>query len=58
MAKLALIMYLARILSKNQHQITDFKKGFVMIITPILLTVLLIFPANFSTAAVLFATSF
>jgi len=58
MAKLALIMYLARILSKNQHQITDFKKGFVTIIFPILLTVLLIFPANFSTAAVLFSTSF
>ncbi len=58
MAKLALIMYLARILSKNQHQIKDFKKGFVSIITPILLTVLLIFPANFSTAAVLFSTSF
>ena len=58
LAKLALIMYLARVLSKNQKHITDFKKGFVTIILPVIITVTLIFPANFSTAAVLFATSF
>jgi len=58
LAKLALIMYLARILSKNQKHIGDFKKGFVNIILPVIITVMLIFPANFSTAAVLFTTSF
>ncbi len=58
MAKLALIMYLARVLSKNQKTISDFRTSFINIIFPILLTVLLIFPANFSTAAVLFTTSF
>jgi len=57
LAKLVLIMYLARVLSKNQKHITDFKKGFVTIIIPVIVTVMLIFPANFSTAAVLFATS-
>jgi cell division protein FtsW len=58
MAKLALIMYLARVLSKNQHQLDDLKKVSLNIILPIILTVLLIFPANFSTAMVLFGVSF
>lgn len=58
MAKLALIMYLARVLSKNQKTITDLRTSLKNIILPILLTVLLILPANFSTAAVLFITSF
>ena len=56
-AKLALIMYLARVLSKTQDDITDLKKGFLRILIPVVATVLLIFPANFSTAAVLFTTS-
>ncbi len=57
MAKLALIMYVARLLSKKQSEIKDLKSAFVPIMLPILLTVGLILPANFSTAAVLFATS-
>ncbi len=57
LAKLALIMYLARMLSKKEEDIKDLKKGFIPLIVPILITVLLIFPANFSTAAILFATS-
>ncbi len=57
LAKLALIMYLARMLSKKEDDIKDFKKGFIPLILPILVTVLLIFPANFSTAAILFSTS-
>jgi cell division protein FtsW len=57
LAKLALIAYLARQLSKRQDSMDDFKGGFLHIVWPILLICALILPANFSTAAVLFATS-
>ncbi|NVO02799.1 MAG: FtsW/RodA/SpoVE family cell cycle protein [Bacteroidetes bacterium] len=56
LAKLALIMYVARLLSKKQEQIKDFQSAFVPIILPILIVCGLILPANFSTAAVLFTT--
>jgi cell division protein FtsW len=56
-AKIALIAYLARILSNKQEKIKDFKTGFVPVMIPVLLICGLILPANFSTAAVLFATS-
>lgn len=55
-AKLALIMYTARILSKKQDKIKDFKTAFLPIMWPILLICALIVPENFSTAAILFAT--
>lgn len=55
-AKLALIMYLARMLSMKQDQIKDFKSAFLPIILPIVITCGLILPANFSTAALLFTT--
>lgn len=55
-AKLALIIYVARLLSKKQGQIKDFKTSFVPIMVPILIVCALILPANFSTAAVLFST--
>lgn len=54
-AKLALMMYLARILSVKQEQIKDFKSAFLPIILPIIITCGLILPANFSTAALLFS---
>ena len=57
LAKLALIMYLARFLAKNQDEIRDFKKGFIRVIVPILIICGLILPSNFSTAAMLFAGS-
>jgi len=57
LAKLALIMYLARLLSKRQNQIKDFKEAFVPIMIPVMLVCGLILPANFSTAAMLFTTS-
>jgi cell division protein FtsW len=57
LAKLALMMYLARQLSKKQETIKDFKSGFLPLIIPIGLVCLLILPANFSTAAIVFATS-
>lgn len=55
-AKLVLIMYLARVLSKNQDQIKRFKSGFLPVIVPVIVVCILILPANFSTAAILFFT--
>jgi cell division protein FtsW len=55
-AKIALIMYVARLLSRKQSQIKDFKSAFMPIMLPILVVCALILPANFSTAAVLFTT--
>jgi len=55
-AKLALIMYLARLLYKKQDNIQDFKAAFVPIMVPVLLVCGLILPANFSTSAILFTT--
>ena len=56
-AKVALILYVARALSKKQDNIKDFKSAFVPIIIPVGLVCGLILPANFSTSAVLFTTS-
>lgn len=55
-AKLALVMYLARILSKKQQNIKNFKEAFVPIMLPVGIVCMLILPANFSTAALLFTT--
>lgn len=57
LAKLALIMYLARQLSLKQEQIDDFKEAFIPILLPIVITCLLIAPENLSTALILFCTS-
>lgn len=53
-AKLVLITYVARMLSIKQDVIKDFKQAFLPILIPIVITCALIFPANFSTAALLF----
>jgi cell division protein FtsW len=55
-ARLALFMYLARLISKKQDVIKDFKKGFLPIITPVAITCTLIAPANLSTALLLGAS--
>ncbi len=55
-AKLVLIMYMARVLSKKQETIKDFKKGFLPAMLPPVITCALIAPSNLSTAAILFAT--
>jgi cell division protein FtsW len=48
-AKVALFMYISRELSRKQHIIKDFKKGFLPIIIPVMITCALIMPANLST---------
>lgn len=55
-ARLALFMYLARQLSRKQNIITDFKKGFLPLLAPIVITCLLIAPANLSTCLLTGAT--
>ena len=50
-AKLFLIMFVARVLSKKQDQIKEFRKGFIPAILPVVFICGLILPANFSTAA-------
>jgi cell division protein FtsW len=57
LAKLALIMYIARILTKKQEQIKDFKSAFLPVVIPVVLVCALILPANLSTALILFATA-
>jgi cell division protein FtsW len=56
LAKLALFMFLARLLSRKQAKIKDFKQGFLPIIIPIAVTCMLIAPANLSTALLLGAS--
>jgi cell division protein FtsW len=53
LAKLALFMFLARLLSIKQNVIKDFRKGFFPVLFPVLITCALIAPANLSTALML-----
>lgn len=57
-AKVALVMYMAKILSVNQNNIKDFKGVFGKISLAIIGTCALILPANFSTAIIVFVTAF
>ncbi len=57
LAKLALFMYLSRLLSKKQDVIKDFKKGFLPVILPVAVVCVLIAPANLSTSLLVGATS-
>jgi cell division protein FtsW len=53
LAKLALFMLLARLLSMKQADIKDLKKGFMPVLIPVIVTCILIAPANLSTALML-----
>ena len=55
-AKIALIIYIAKELTKRQDRITSFKQAFMPIIVPVLIVCALIAPSNLSTASVLFVT--
>ncbi len=56
-AKLTLFLYLSRQLSRTQHIIKDFRKGFLPLIIPVLITCALIMPANLSNSLLTGATS-
>ncbi len=56
LAKIALIIYIARELTRKQDYINSFKDAFMPIIIPVVLICGLIAPANLSTAVVLFVT--
>jgi len=53
LAKLSLFMFLARLLSRKQTKIKDFKRGFLPVIIPVAVICMLIAPANLSTALLL-----
>src|ERR1700760_690164 len=57
LAKLALIMYLARTLSRKQENIKDVKQSFAPIMGAVCLVFILIALANLSTALMLFGVS-
>jgi cell division protein FtsW len=57
LAKLALILYLARTLSQKQEKIEDYRESFLPAIIPVLVVCALIMPANLSTALLLFFVS-
>jgi cell division protein FtsW len=55
-AKLALVMYVARVLSQEQENIHDFYRAFLPIIFPVGIVCILIMPEDLSTALILFMT--
>ena len=56
-ARLALFMYISRVLSRKQEVIKDFKQGYLPVIIPVAIICALIAPANLSTALLTGATS-
>jgi cell division protein FtsW len=57
-AKLALIIYVSRLLSKKRDNLNSWKEGFLPILAPIVIICGLIVKDNFSTAAIMFMISF
>ena len=55
-AKLAIIIYMAKILSQKQHLIKNFGKAFIPVAAPLLIVCLIIVPEDLSTAFLLFVT--
>jgi cell division protein FtsW len=56
LAKLTLIIYLARVLTKKQDVLNDFRSLFLPVMVPIIVVCGLILPGNLSTAVMLFIT--
>lgn len=57
LAKLTLVVYLARMLTKKTQELNDFNKVLLYLFLPVIAICGLILPANFSTAALLFSIS-
>lgn len=57
-AKLALIIYLSRLLVKKKEKFNDWKTGVFPVVLPIIVICLLILKDNFSTSAMLFLLAF
>jgi cell division protein FtsW len=57
-AKLSLVLYISKLLTSRREELGDFKRGFLGLTIPIGIVVLLILPANFSTAALIGTVSF
>ncbi|SIS94044.1 cell division protein FtsW [Zobellia uliginosa] len=55
LAAVVLMIYVARYLSKVRHKEITFKRSILPLWLPVFLTVALILPANFSTAAIIFS---
>jgi cell division protein FtsW len=55
LAAIVLYVFVARYLSKSRESTPDFKQSFFELWLPVFITIGLIFPANFSTAALLFS---
>jgi len=57
LAKLALVLFVAREITRHKEYITDLEKAFLPIIVPIVIICGLIAPADLSTALLLFVTT-
>jgi len=53
-AKIVLIVYVAKLLTSKRLQLHSFKEGVIPVLIPVIAICGLIFPANFSTAALIF----
>ena len=53
-AKLSILLFMARQLSKYRNEIKDFKKLFLYVLAPLVVICALILPNNFSTSALIF----
>ena len=53
-AKLSILLFMARQLSKYRHEIKDFKFLFLYVLAPLIVVCSLILPNNFSTSALIF----
>lgn len=56
-AKIALVLYLSKVLANKQNELDEFRVVFWNLFAPIAVVCALIMPANFSTAFMLFAVS-
>ena len=57
-AKLAMILYISRLLVKKQDLLNDWKEGFIPVVLPVVIISGLILKDNFSTAVIVFGIGF